>query len=220
MFDTSQVATKFEVVKKGDSLLPTLLNRIMAHENAQVLVLGRGVGAFYENDNLIPATLGKNWTILVPPNAPTRQQNEKGIMQYSAMVQEDATMPRVGLFMAYPEFVGENMFLPSKTGTYSASIYYLGLSETPLSDMDIYRNILIRNHIQTPLVECIFSADDNKLRISEQDEINTALLAHKSVNEILPRIIQNVQKDIAVIESRKFATAARSVSKKWWQFWR
>jgi hypothetical protein len=141
-------------------------------------------------------------------------------MQFSALIQEDATPPRVGIFMAPPDFVSEHLFLPSKTGPYPASIYWLGLPDKPLTYMDILRQPLSRGHIQSPWLECIFSADDNNLRISEQEELNNAIIAQANLDEILPRILQSLQDEMTALQAHRFAEAAKKVTKKWWQFWR
>jgi len=154
------------------------------------------------------------------PNQDARAQNEKGIIQFSTLIQEDANPPRVGIFMAYPEFVRDHLFLPSKSGPYSVSIYNLGLTGTPLADMETFRRILSRDYIQSPWLECIFSADDNKLRITEQEEINKAILAQTDLDEVLPRILRSLQEEVAALEARRFADVVKKVTKKWWQFWR
>jgi len=219
MQEIPKVPTTFAVVKKGESGLLTLLERIKTRGNSQVLILGRGVGAFYNDKELIPSVLGKDWTTFVPPYAPTWEQNQMGIKQFSTLIQEDANPPRVGIFNAYPDFIRDQLFLPSKSGPYSASIYYLGLSETPLADMETFKRILSRDYIQSPWLECIFSADDNKLLIREQDELNEAILAQTNLDEILPRILRSLQGEVAALEARKFADAVKKVTKKWWQFW-
>jgi hypothetical protein len=220
MQEMSKVPTTFAVVKKGESGLLTLLERIKTRGHSQVIILGHGVGEFYNNEELIPSLLGKDWTTFVPPYAPTWEQNQMGIKQFSTLIQEDANPPRVGIFNAYPEFIRDHLFLPSKTGSYSASIYHLGLSKTPLADMETFRRILSRDYIQSPRLECIFSADDNKLLIREQEELNEAILAQTDINEILSRILRNLQNDVSALEAREFANAVKKATKKWWQFWR
>jgi hypothetical protein len=216
----TKVPSQYAVVKKGVSCLLKLLTRIKARGPGQVLVLGAGVGAYYNEKERIPSILGNEWTPFVPPYAPTRQQNEEGIMQFSKLIQENAHPARVGFFMAHPEFVSERLFLPSKTGPYPASIYILGLSSSPLNDMETYRTILARPHIQAPWVETIFCADDNKLRKSEQDEISQALEAHSGLNQILPRVLRSLQEEFAALEARNFAESVKKINKKWWEFWR
>jgi len=103
----------------------------------------------------------------VPPNAPVWEQLHRGLMQFSALIQEDATTPLVGILMAPPDFVIEQLFQPSKSGPYQASIYWIGLPDRPLTDMVILRKPLSRENIQSPWLEYVFSADDNKLRPSE-----------------------------------------------------
>jgi hypothetical protein len=218
--EKSRVPSQYAVVKKGESGVDKLLARIKTRGHGQVLILGYGVGAFYNNREMFSSVLGKEWATFAPSNAPTWEQNQNGIIGFSKLIQEDANPPRIGFFMAYPEFVSEHLFLPSKSGPYSASIYYLGLSDTPLKDMEIFRRILSRAHIQSPWVECIFSADDNKLRIKEQEELNNAVLTHTELNEALPRILRSLQEEIAALEARSFADKVRNVTKKWWQFWR
>lgn len=223
MQETSKVQTTFAAVKKGESGLLTLLDQIKMRGHGQVLILGRGVGAFYNNQDLVSSVLGEDWTILVPPNAPTWEQLQRGLMQFSSLIQEDATKPRVGIFMAPPEFVSEHLFSPSKTGPYSASIYWLGLPDKPLTDMEILRKPLSRGHVQSPYLACIFSADDNNLRISEQEELNNAILSQANLDEILPRILQSLQDEMTALQAHDFAEKAKKIakmSKKWWQFWK
>ena len=219
MREATIVQTTFAAVKKGESGLLTLLNQVKIRGPGQVLVLGGGVRAFYDNQDLIPSVLGKDWTIFVPPSAPTWEQLQRGLLQFASLIHEDATQPRIGIFMAPPDFVSEHLFQPSKTGSYQASIYWLGLPDKPLTYMEVLRKPLSREHIQSPWLECIFSADDNKLRMSEQDELNNAILAQANLNEILPRILQNLQDEMTALQAQKFAEAEKKATKKWWQFW-
>jgi hypothetical protein len=159
MQERSGLRGVFAATRKGDTGLLPLLARIKTRGHGQVLILGRGVGEFYEDQALIPAVLGKDWTIFVAPPAPTWEQNQRGLLQFSSLIQEDANPPRVGIFMAPPDFVSEHVFLPSKSGPYRACIYDLGLSKTPLSDMETLRKTLLRPYIQSPELMCIFSAD-------------------------------------------------------------
>jgi hypothetical protein len=220
MQETSKVPIAFTPVKKGESGLLPVLNHIKTRGNAQVLILGGGVRAFYQDKDLVPSILGEDWTTFVPPDAPVWEQLQRGLMQFSALIQENATTPRVGIFMAPPDFVNEHLFLPSKSGPYQASIYWIGLPDRPLTDMGILRKPLSREYIQSPWLEYIFSADDNKLRMSEQEELNNAIITQTNLDEILSRILQSLQDEMTALQAHRFAEAAKKVTKKWWQFWR
>ena len=86
--------------------------------------------------------------------------------------------------------------------------------------MEMLRKPLSRGHIQSPWLELIFSADDNYLRVSEQEELNNAILAQANLSEILPRILQNMQDEMTAMQAQRFAEASKNATKKWWQFWR
>jgi len=188
-----EVPITFKPIKKGRNCLLQVLNHIRTRGNAQVLILGGGFAEFNQNKHLVRSILGKKWTNLVPPDAPVWEQLQRGLMQFSALIQEDATTPRVGIFMAPPDFVSEHFFLPSKSGSYQASIYRIGLPDRPLTDMVILRKPLSREYIQSPWLEYIFPADDNKLRPSEQEVLNNALITQTNLTEILSRILQRME---------------------------
>lgn len=210
----SVAGSRFSVVKTGDDVTPTLLTRIMEHSRGQVLVLGYGA-----DKELIRSTLGSDWDIIVPTYAATWEQNQMGLMEYARLMQEDATRARVGIFNAPPDYVDANLFKPSRTGPYSASIYFLGLSDSPLRDVEAFKAILFRSHILTPWVECIFRTDENKLRIAEQKELNEAILTKTSLDELVPRILRNLQTEMDAIKSKQFQNNVKKI-KKPWEFWK
>jgi hypothetical protein len=77
MQQISKVPTTFAAVKKGESGLLVLLNQIKIRGHGQVLILGRGVAAFYQNEDLVSSVLGEDWTTFVPPSAPTWEQLQR-----------------------------------------------------------------------------------------------------------------------------------------------
>lgn len=218
MPEPAKVPSQYAVVKKGDNGLQKLLSEIKSRSQTQVLILGQGVGVYYSNRETFSSALGERWDFSFPPNAPTWEQNQQGILGFSKKIQEDAAAPRIGIFISPPDFIERNLFLPSKSGPYSAAIYVLGLSQSPISDMEHYRKILLRPHIQSPWVECIFSSDNNKLRIKEQEEIEKALDEHTGLGEILPRILRNLEAEFAGLAARDFEEKTKKIKKEWWQF--
>lgn len=194
----SEISIK--IVRGDGDMFGELLKSLARTEATQVLVTGPDAFRIVAGRvDFMIATLGQNWAALSCQHAPARADIRSLIQKFALAIDYDPSQRRICFGPGSPEVVLEYLFKPSKNGHYTAGIYVLGLFDPPIGPLFQLGSAIGAPGKAPGFLESIISAEDNRLLISEQQELKALIDyggdAHNKLRNVMTSRQEQVEKE-------------------------
>jgi len=174
MLKTSEIPLK--VVRRDEDLLGELLKSLAKTDATQVFVTGPAAfRTLADSVDSISTILGQTWTVLPCKYAPTQADMSSLMAEFASAIDGAPSHRHICFGPTSPERLLEYLFRASQNGFYKAGLYILGFCLPPISNLVKFGKAINTESKVPGFIESIISTEDNRLLISEQQELKALI---------------------------------------------